>query len=318
MSDKQRKFGGGNNYNPELEKFSQILEFYIIKCLNNASKKTNGDDGLVIAIDSKWGGGKTTFLKMFQDKILNPYETDRDKEYIYSYTFKNLGTASRKEMKKNWNAELSKDTRIKVKVIEYNAWEHDYFNDPFVSLVGQVCSQFPDINLKELETFKEKSRALVAPLISIFLNAVRFIPLIGKFAETTKTSINDIKIILVDEIDRCKPQFAINLLEILKHFFNAKNTVFILALDKAVLAEHVRHYHGYDIDGMNYLSRFFDQTFQLPINSKIFYDKLKNKHIGSIEIGDHQFLEEIREFFECQPLSPKGESLISGLKPFND
>lgn len=342
-----QRFGAyRDNLNDELQPFSDLLEFLIMKNLYCASKKTYGDNGLVIALDAKWGGGKTTFLKMFKDKILNPYEEGREKEYIHSYDFSKLDNISRCDTGRNYRITLDKDEKKKVIIIEYNALENDYFDDPFTSLVGQFCDQFEILNQKKLKTFKEKARKL-APLLTslgsdIALNIASCIPIISELAKSTKETIKDtkkcfynvanelksrlfdeqlskfkslsklrtefknslnslsggqeevIKLVFVDELDRCKPKFAVNFLEILKHFFNVENTVFILALDKSVLAENVKHCYG-NIDGIYYLSRMFDFDFRLPTENKQFYEKLRNKY--DIHMMDDQFANEIREFF---------------------
>jgi len=113
MNKKVNQAFGANrdNCNDELHPFSDLLEFLIMENLNGASEKTEGDSGLVIALDAKWGSGKTTFLKMFKDKILNPYEEGREQRYIHSYDFNKLDNFSRCDTGRNYCTTLKKDVR---------------------------------------------------------------------------------------------------------------------------------------------------------------------------------------------------------------
>lgn len=71
-------------------------------------------------------------------------------------------------------------------------------------------------------------------------------------------------IIMVDELDRCKPTFAIELLEVIKHLFDVENMVFIFALDIKQLSYSVQSVYGTGIDSTGYLCRFFDYISKLP------------------------------------------------------
>ena len=69
---------------------------------------------------------------------------------------------------------------------------------------------------------------------------------------------------MIDELDRCRPSYAVELLEVAKHFFAVHNVVFVLAVNRAELAHAVKAMYGADFDAEGYLRRFFDLDFQLP------------------------------------------------------
>lgn len=71
-------------------------------------------------------------------------------------------------------------------------------------------------------------------------------------------------LIIVDELDRCKPSYAVELLEIVKHFFTSKHLVFLFACNKYELTNTVKLAYGQNFDGHKYLNRFFDYEFTLP------------------------------------------------------
>lgn len=68
--------------------------------------------------------------------------------------------------------------------------------------------------------------------------------------------------VLVDELDRCRPNYAISLLERAKHLFEVSGVVFIVATDTKQLASAIRAVYGSDFDSPRYLGRFFDRTYE--------------------------------------------------------
>ena len=73
-------------------------------------------------------------------------------------------------------------------------------------------------------------------------------------------------LICIDELDRCRPQFALEMLESIKHLFEVENVVFILAYDGKQLACSTEAVYGPDFDGPGYLRRFFNLELGLPRN----------------------------------------------------
>jgi len=70
--------------------------------------------------------------------------------------------------------------------------------------------------------------------------------------------------VFVDELDRCRPTFAIALLEGIKHLFGVRGTCFVVSTNLAQLSQAVRAVYGSGFDGYGYLKRFFDVDFALP------------------------------------------------------
>lgn len=75
--------------------------------------------------------------------------------------------------------------------------------------------------------------------------------------------------IFIDELDRCRPTYAIELLERIKHFFELEDCRFIIASDSAQLAHSIRAVYGQGFASERYLNRFFDAEFNLD-NQDIF------------------------------------------------
>ncbi len=83
---------------------------------------------------------------------------------------------------------------------------------------------------------------------------------------------------VVDELDRCRPTFAIEVLEKIKHFFSVPHIVFVLGIDKAQLGKSIQSVYG-SIDVDNYLHRFIDLEMHLQENSpSMFIDSLFERY----------------------------------------
>ena len=100
-----------------------------------------------------------------------------------------------------------------------------------------------------------------------------------KFKESMKELLKEINskkpfVFFIDELDRCRPLYAIELLERIKHIFGIDNLIFILSIDKVQLSESIKSQYG-NIDTNNYLRRFIDleYTLQNPSTNK-FCEKL--------------------------------------------
>lgn len=71
-------------------------------------------------------------------------------------------------------------------------------------------------------------------------------------------------VVFIDEFDRCRPDYAIKLLEVLKHFFDIEGYTFILIGDEEYMQACVKTcYPGLE-DTSGYLRKFIDWNFRLP------------------------------------------------------
>lgn len=223
----------------------------------------------VYSINAPWGSGKTWFLKFIEDEC------------------------------KEQN----------IPFIQFNVWETDYAKDPFQAILSELMKllhiQIKTINAKsEIENL-EKELASIKSIANKFLNLRKklsysiglnhpTLPVSGEITVNPDTSslaeyedmkttkkdfINSLKnfvnsfetklLIAIDELDRCRPDYAITTLEIIKHFFNIKNVVFILAVDKEQLQATVKTMFGSSTDTDAYLKKFVDIQYCLPETNSI-------------------------------------------------
>lgn len=105
-------------------------------------------------------------------------------------------------------------------------------------------------------------------------------------------------IFIVDELDRCRPDYAIEVLEQMKHFFSVRGIVFVLSIDKNHLASSVRGYYGSEkINTDEYLRRFIDLEYSIPKPS---YKAYCGYLFEYYSFGDFFYSKERREYFSLK------------------
>ena len=253
--------------------------------------------GAVLALDARWGEGKTWFVR-------------------------------------HWKKHLENE---KHNVIYLDAFANDYLDDPFLVISSEITaclSKDDDANLDHINTFKEKAAAayqallptLPKVLLTLGLNLISG-GVLGTLAqqvyesgekviesatdeigdkikesieakieshEADKNTLLAFKqeltqlakefdkplVFIIDELDRCRPDFAIRLIERIKHFFDIPKIVFVLVMHKEQFSKVVCHNYGYDEKlGEEYLDKFVD--FEVPLLN---YKSILSKNITSFEI----------------------------------
>lgn len=71
-------------------------------------------------------------------------------------------------------------------------------------------------------------------------------------------------VVFIDELDRCRPDYAVRMLERVKHFFDVNGIVFVIASDGKNLPAAVNSQYGSGLDSEEYLRKFFDYEYMLP------------------------------------------------------
>ncbi|WP_321404010.1 P-loop NTPase fold protein [Maridesulfovibrio sp.] len=88
--------------------------------------------------------------------------------------------------------------------------------------------------------------------------------------------------IFIDELDRCRPTYAIEFLETAKHLFDVEGVLFVLSTDRTQLGNTVKSLYG-NIDEDGYLRRFIDLEYNLPEPSKKDYITFLSEEIFNIK-----------------------------------
>ena len=182
-----------------------------------------------------------------------------------------------------WQKQLQKKGR---QAVYFNAWEDDFQADPLTAIVGQLWKEIKEGDFAEIgESLKslvgnlgEKALGVVGGkkkdfqstaerTVDDYLAVREKLDDFKKRLETLAAKVNkDTEfplVFIVDELDRCKPTFAIEVLERVKHLFNAPNIVFVFGVNKTELQKSIQSAYG-GINAEDYLRRFFDISLTLP------------------------------------------------------
>lgn len=231
------------------------------------------DSNCSISLDGGWGRGKTFFVKQAkafldsQNDFVKSISAD-DKELIVS-EWKSLHKGKEPE----YMAQVS---------VYYDAWENDNDEDPILSLIYSILknvnddfsmpndADFFDLTASIIEFFTGKNwKSLIDsfrsedPLDSL-RKAKAIQDHIKKFLDSLLEERGDRLVIFVDELDRCKPSFAVQLLERIKHYFTNDRITFVFSINTSELQHTIKKHYGDGFDACRYLDRFFDIPVVLP------------------------------------------------------
>ena len=222
----------------------------------------------VLAVDAAWGTGKTTFLAMWAHHLrkikfpvveFNAWETDFSGDPFIA-----LSTELAEGVKNNPN---KKDFTEKIDSMEE-------LSKQLLKLATSGAIRFLTGGTLDIAPLLEKqsdhaSQFSTENRLSKYLDAKNHIKEFKCVLQDLAVALSESHenrplVVVIDELDRCRPSYAVELLEVVKHLFGVDRIVFVLAINRSELAHSVRALYGSGFDADNYLRRFFDVDFQLP------------------------------------------------------
>jgi len=261
---------GLDGFAEKLEKFINVEHRYV-------------PESLVISLNGSFGSGKSTFFKMWTDRLAKKKSLDD-----------------------------------KLFVVEVNVWNDDYCGDPLVSLVSalieslsqknqdtqgvldaaidvgwfltgignQVVKTLTGINPVAAGELAEKKKSARKRRQDFSGNYFDIYKAKKKALASLKNAIRAIIsgdnpniLILVDELDRCRPDYAISYLETIKHVFDIKGIVFVIAVDRKQLECSAKAAFGADLDFPEYYRKFIQREVTLPKPETKTYKGLVTKYV---------------------------------------
>lgn len=230
------------------------------------------DEPIVIAICSPWGTGKTTFLRMlnivlgsrdFPTISLNAWENDFADNPIVSILGeieRGLSSfASKKASNPRITAILQNLVRAGLELVRTAVpIAVRTATAGLLPLPPAVQMPVADLLSKVLED-QLNAYKKAGPTLEDFR-----LKLLEAAREMSTSEEHRPLVILVDELDRCRPSYAVEFLEVMKHFFNVNNIAFLLAIDESQLSASIKSTYGPQIDSTEYLRKFIDLRYSLP------------------------------------------------------
>ena len=229
---------------------------------------------LVLALTGGWGSGKSVFAKQWAG-----------------------------ELRKKWAKDGDKRDPKDAPVIYFDAFANDYQDNAFLALAGEVLAALKKCGA-ETEDLKNKAADVGKALLSTAANvavhwATGGATDAGKIAAGVKgalaerlenaaenrVALDDFRtalgkaaekigggqplVFIVDELDRCRPDFALELLEKIKHLFSVPNVCFLVVTNLEQFEAVVQRAYGYNKEEARvYLEKFFHYVFWLPKEGK--------------------------------------------------
>lgn len=247
-----------------------------------------------IAIDGRWGSGKTFFVKqcalLLSSTNSLSYLNQEMKEKVYD-------SINDKDFIEN----LADN---KFLAVYYDAWKNDTEEDPVLSLIYEIIQQLDLkgglIDLDNLSSVLTSALSVVTGRdVTDFFNKVKDVNLLNNIQEEKKMdailqkffveALNqkcERLVIFVDELDRCRPSFAIKVLERIEHYFVNDRITFVFSMNIEQLQHTIKAFYVNDFDACRYLDRFFDIRLSLPTT-------ISNRFFDSLNLNDNYSIDNV-------------------------
>ena len=253
---------------------------------------------------------RNTYIHSFISMLLNIVQQVK---WLLDSASENI-TSDVKTVLNNTSPKLDNLIGHKYKAFYYDAWKHDKSNNPFFTLLRTMILAFGGIDYFKDETsfinslLKGASHIVkgVTPIDAELIfkgtkalcginDAEQFSEL--EFIEQMDNQVDsfldyicegqyDKLVVFIDELDRCRPSFAVELLEIIKHYFNNDKVIFVLSTNLSEFQYCIKQYYGDGFNGWKYLDRFIDLRLTVPTISTEDYYKYLWQKTGTDRIDD--------------------------------
>ncbi len=241
-------------------------------------------------------------LQIFLQNVDTPYVIGLDGGY---------GTG-----KTHFSTRFAVQMHKKIRTLYFSAWENDYKDDPLSIFVEQIAL----LVKQEQEIIKPNTFQIIRKLLSSWVRSTEiniggqlaglsvnaatrldeFVDNLNKLdlpvdilqnaksqlAEYIKLLPHKKLIFIVDDLDRCRPDFAIKTLEAVKHFFDIEGLIVVMPINQNRLRICVDAFYQISSEAQHklgnkedYLQKFFNEIIDIPnLNyEKICTDRITKK-----------------------------------------
>ncbi|PCD85404.1 KAP family P-loop NTPase fold protein [Vibrio mediterranei] len=258
--------------------------------------KSKAENGYVLNLNAEWGAGKTTFLQCWYNELKNEHpvvyfdawKSDFTKDPMLALmdAFQQQlisPLSNNRELIENFISKGSHFVKAALPSLIVGYIKNRTGIDDEDSLLSTASQEFgiPEKDLSD--ALKDTMKAMITQKkrvegIEGFKDAL--VQLSNDYMNVHSNSKKPV-FVLIDELDRCRPTYAIETIECVKHFFNIENFIFVLATDTNQLQHSIKSIYGSNFDSLTYLSRFFDNSATLPApNRKQYVETTVTRHLN--------------------------------------
>lgn len=250
-----------------------------------------------IALDGRWGSGKTFFIKQSQ-LIIDLYNRN--------YDYDSNDTGQLKKIFEEYFGNNKPDLSDIIPVY-YDAWENDDDTDPVLSILYEIVESvggekklksydgIPNLLLSIVDAFAKTNTSGLLDKVTEenILNEIKKNRTkkekINSFIKTISHESKSKLIVFIDELDRCNPNYAVKVLERVKHYYSNDSIQFVYSVNLSELQHTIKMHYGMDFDASKYLNRFFDTIVEIPpLDTKKYIDYLQKTYDGdSLMVHNH-------------------------------
>ncbi|SDW70518.1 KAP family P-loop NTPase fold protein [Nitrosomonas oligotropha] len=274
----------------------------------------------VININAPWGSGKTFFIEHWCEDLrkghpcvlFNAWENDFSNDPLLSVI-----SCIEKDLSPLLSVTDKDNTKLNSRLSKAGKYLKSIAPILAKAAISKVIGED---GIEELQKLNEEDEKVAAEIVEkvtekLIQNNKTVEKAIESFGKSLEELIEKLTrnqeylkkplFIFIDELDRCRPLYAIELLERIKHLFGVPGIVFVIATDTEQLKHSVNAIYGSGFDSNTYLRRFFDQSYTLSLPDYIEYAKLLFQEFDSdlvnrfVQIGISASGDERSYWFHC-------------------
>ena len=242
-----------------------------------------------MVIDGGWGTGKTEFcqklIQLMQEQhpdyrpvYIDAFRSDHSgepllallSEIIKACTPEDTGEQP-SEQRKNITRKIAKAAGFVMKTVAKAAVGHvlKQNTDDLAEGLQQIMNDGQDAD-SLAETVTDAAATIASHTIDATVEALLKEQIEAeKNLETLKACLKELAadkpiILFIDELDRCRPDYAVDMLEVIKHVFDVENVKVVLVTNTKQLHAAINHRYGMEVDAQKYLDKFLKYSFALP------------------------------------------------------
>ena len=294
-----------------------------------------------MVIDGGWGTGKTEFCQKlirlmgqqqlnYQPVYIDAFRSDHSgepllallAEIIKACTPEDTGEQP-SEQRKNITRKVAKAAGFVMKTVAKVAVDHvlKQNTDDLAEGLQQIMNDGQDAD-SLAETVTDAAATIASHTIDATVEALLKEQIEAeKNLETLKACLKELAadkpiILFIDELDRCRPDYAVDMLEVIKHVFDIENVKVVLVTNTKQLRAVINHRYGAEVDAQKYLDKFLKYSFALPdkivdqseegralVSVHYFERLIKDSGIGGVLISGYRVMECINEMIRRNNLS---------------